>query len=274
MAWFKDAEHFKSVCGYEINGRWYPRVTQILSIKAKPALDSFLKEMKSYAAADEVKTKSAEEGTLVHETIQKLAVGEDIAVPKEVEPAAAAFKEFQEKNQIFFHPEYVESRVWSALHRYAGTVDALATIGGKFGVLDIKTSTGFYPEYNLQTAAYVLALQEPEIKRALKLPVEISTRWILRVDQQRKCLRCGASLREKGGRNKIRPPAGGSKSETRNGIEHCGESHGDHYWGPMEGIVEMREFPYYFKDVKAFLAAKILWEWENDYWLKQVGYLR
>src|SRR3989344_5567356 len=123
MAWFKDAEHFKSVCGYEINGGWYPRVTQILSIKAKPALEFFFKEVGSYAAA----------------------------------------------------------------------VDALATIGGKFGVLDIKTSTGFYPEYNLQTAAYVLALQELDLKRALKLPGEIATRWILRVDQQRQCLRCGAS---------------------------------------------------------------------------------
>src|SRR3989338_528236 len=271
MAWFKDAEHFKSVCGYEINGGWYPRVTQILSIKAKPALEFFFKEVGSYAAADDIKTKSAEEGTLVHETIQKLAVGEAIAVPKEIEPAASAFKEFQEKNQIFFHPEYVESRVWSNLHRYSGTVDALATIGGKFGVLDIKTSTGFYPEYNLQTAAYVLALQENDLKRALALPRDIETRWILRVDQQKKCLRCGASLREKGGRNKVRTARVNGSNGNGNG--HCGASHEDHYWGPMEGIVELREFPYYFKDIKAFLAAKTLWEWENDYWLKQVGYL-
>jgi len=113
-------------------------------------------------------------------------------------------------------------------------------------------------------------LQELDLKRALKLPGEVATRWILRVDQQRKCLRCGASLREKGGRNKIRNP----KPEARTGVGNCGSSHEDHYWGPMEGIVEMREFPYYFKDIKAFLAAKILWEWENDYWLKQVGYLR
>jgi len=267
MAWYKDAQQFRASCGHEINGVWYPRVTHILSIKAKPALDIFFKEMESYAAAEEVKNKSAEEGTLVHETIQKLAVGEKIAVPKEIEPAAAAFKEFQAKNQIIFHPEFVERPIWSNLHRYSGTVDALATIGGKFGVLDIKTSTGFYPEYNLQTAAYVLALQENDLRRALALPREIDTRWILRIDQQRKCLRCGASLREKGGRNKVR-------NGKPNGTENCGSSHEDHYWGSVEGIVEMREFPYYFKDIKAFLAAKTLWEWENDYWLKRVGYLR
>ena len=271
MAWFKDAESFKKVSGHEINGTWYPRVTHILSVKAKPALDIFFKEMESYAAAEEVKNKSAEEGTLVHETIQKLAVGEKIAVPKEIEPAAAAFKEFQAKNQIIFHPEFVERQIWSNLHRYSGTVDALATIGGKFGVLDIKTSTGFYPEYNLQTAAYVLALQENDLRRALNLPAEVQTRWILRIDQQRKCLRCGASLREKGGRNKVR--TAWSNGLNGNGNSHCGSSHEDHYWGPVEGIVEMREFPYYFKDIKAFLAAKTLGEWENDYWLKQVGYL-
>ena len=272
MAWFKDAEQFKATSGHEINGVWYPRVTHILSVKAKPALDIFFKEMESYAAAEEVKNKSAEEGTLVHETIQKLAVGEEIAIPKEIEPAAAAFKEFQAKNQIVFHPEYVERSIWSNLHRYSGTVDALATVGGKFGVLDIKTSTGFYPEYNLQTAAYVLALQELDLKRVLALPRDIETRWILRVDQQRKCFRCGASLREKGGRNKVR--TAWSNGSNGNGNGHCGSSHEDHYWGPVEGIVEMREFPYYFKDIKAFLAAKTLWEWENDYWLKRVGYLR
>lgn len=267
--WYRDAEHFKASCGHEVGGVWYPRVTRILSIKAKPALEGFLKEMESYAAAEEVKNKSAEEGTMVHEAVQKTAVGEKIEIPPEILPTVNAFKKFQDENHIFFHPEYVERQIWSGLHRFAGTVDALATIGGKFGVLDIKTSTGFYPEYNLQTAAYILALQELEIKRALKLPGDVATRWILRVDQQRKCLRCGASLREKGGRNKVR-----AAKSNGNGTEHCGESHEDHYWGPMEGIVEMREFPYYFKDIKAFLAAKILWEWENDYWLKQVGYFR
>ncbi len=192
MAWYKDAEQFKASCGHELNGAWYPRVTHILSIKAKPALDIFFKEMESYAAAEKVKNKSAEEGSLVHEVVQKMAIGEPVEIPKEIEPAAAAFKDFQAKNSIVFHPEYVERPIWSNLHRYSGTVDALATVGGKFGVLDIKTSTGFYPEYNLQTAAYVLALQENDLRRALVLPREIETRWILRVDHQRKCRRCGA----------------------------------------------------------------------------------
>lgn len=269
MAWFKDAESFKKNSGHEVGGVWYPRVTKILEVKAKPALDIFFKEMGSYEAAEEVKMKSAEEGTKTHEIVQALATGKDIEITDDIKPVAEAFLKFNKTANVVFHPEFVERSVWSLLHRYSGTVDALASVGGKFGVLDIKTSTGFYPEYNLQTAAYVLALQELGVKQALGLPHDIETRWILRVDQQRKCLRCGASLREKGGRNKVRA----SRSNGA-GNGHCGDSHEDHYWGPMEGIVEMREFPYYFKDIKAFLAAKTLWEWENDYWLKQVGYLR
>ena len=86
--WFRDGNHFKKECGHEVNGAWYPRVTKILSIKSKPAIDAFMKEMESYSAAEAVKNKSAEEGTMVHEVIQGLAVGEPIIIPKEVEPAA------------------------------------------------------------------------------------------------------------------------------------------------------------------------------------------
>lgn len=274
MAWYKDAESFKKSAGHEVDGVWYPRVTKILEVKAKPALHGYYfemgKEVEKMSDVEAVTNKSAEEGTLVHETVQKLAVGEKVDIPKEIEPAATAFNEFYQKNNIVFHPQYVERPIWSALHKFSGTVDALATIGGKFGVLDIKTSTGFYSDYNLQTAAYVLALQEQSVRNALALPQEIQTRWILRIDQQKTCLRCGAGLREKGGRNKVRTSY---QAKNDNIGVHCGVSHEDHYWGPTKGIVELREFPYYFKDIKAFLAAKTLWEWDNDYWLKQIGYL-
>ncbi|MEK7630597.1 MAG: hypothetical protein AAB417_01010 [Patescibacteria group bacterium] len=256
-----DGNDFKEKNGYEIGGRWYPRVTKILEVKSKPALQNFFREMGSFEAAEAVKEKSALEGTLVHETVQKLAVGEKVTIPKSIKPAVDKFQEFYEERKIFFHPAYIEQQVWSGRQRYAGTVDALAEIDGKFGVLDIKTSTGFYPEYNLQTAAYVQALQEYDVKLALKLPRQIETRWILRIDQHKVCTLCGSKLREKGGRAKIRP----------NGKKTCEEDR--HDWGKVEGVVEMREFPYYFNDMKAFNAAKTLWEWENNYWLRQVGYL-
>lgn len=262
--WYQDESKFKSANGYEIAGIWYPRVTKVLEIKSKPALEHFFKEMESFAKAEEVKQKSAQEGSLVHEIIEGLLTGKPVEIPEVIQPAVDAFRAFNEQRKIVFHEEFVERQIWSLRHRYAGTVDALATVDGKFGVLDIKTSTGFYPEYNLQTAAYVSALQEFPVKRTIGLPRDIETRWILRIDQTRACLRCAASLRKKGGRSKV----------------HNGRSRGpfceerEHEWGDLKGVVELREFPYLYKDIKGFIAAKNLWEWEHDYWLRKIGYLR
>ncbi|QQG45050.1 MAG: hypothetical protein HYW89_03545 [Candidatus Sungiibacteriota bacterium] len=261
--WYSNAEQFKGLNGYVINGVWYPRVTKILDVKAKPALDNFLREMENYASAEDVKNRSAAEGSLVHDIIEKLMVGSIVEVPPEIKPAVETFQRFNEERKIVFQPDFVERQILSLQHRYAGTVDALALVDGKFGVLDIKTSTGFYPEYNLQTAAYVSALQEFEVKRNFMLPRDIETRWILRINQHRICNRCGATLREKGGRSKVR------NGKNRSGS--CPDE--NHEWGSMVGDVELREFPYFYKDIKAFMAAKILWEWENDYWLRQIKYI-
>jgi len=261
--WYKDAEEFKTLNGYEIEKQWYPRVTKILDIKAKPGLDNFFKEVESYAKVEEVKQKSAEHGSRVHELLQKSLTGEAVEAPEDLAPALQAFEKFNQEAKIFFHPEFVERRIWSGRYRYSGTIDALAWIGGKCGVLDIKTSARFYSEYNLQTAAYFVALQEFEVKRALSLPREVETRWILRVDQRQPCRKCEAFLREKGGRSTI-----------RNGRGNGGCADTEHEWGTAEGDVELKEFPYVHKDMRAFAAAKILWEWENDYWLRQIGYSR
>lgn len=262
---YQDAEAFKLANGYVVGEVWYPRVTRILEIKAKPALDNFFREMGSYTSAEAVKNQSAAEGTLVHQTVEKIVRGDEVNIPEAIAPAMQAFQHFNRDKQIRFYPEYLERQVWSARHRYAGTVDALASIGGKFGVLDIKTSSGFYPEYNLQTAAYVAALQEFSVKRSLELPYDIETRWILRINQHRICGACNSVMREKGGRTTIksgRKKAGGACSVS------------EHPWGEREGDIELREFPYAYRDTKAFIAAKSLWEWENDYWLHKIGYTK
>ena len=67
---YKDGESFKEASGYTIDGAWYPRVTKIVSIKAKPALLRFYAEAENFKAAQAVTEKSAEEGTLIHETIE------------------------------------------------------------------------------------------------------------------------------------------------------------------------------------------------------------
>ncbi|MDD5710953.1 MAG: hypothetical protein PHV43_02540 [Candidatus Colwellbacteria bacterium] len=247
---------FKEKHGYEIKGFWYPRVTSILSIKSKPALYRYYAELENYQEAERIMNLSADEGTRVHEAIEAILTGESPTVTNDIQPSITAFKKFLDTHDISVDPEWVEHRVVNLNDRYAGTLDALALIDGRFGIMDIKTSQGIYRDYNLQTAAYYPPLLE-QFRN-------LQTRWILRVDQDQRCMLCGANRRLKGGREKIRAPY------PSNGINHktC-----DHEWGDLEGIVQLKEFPYWQDDFQAFLGAKKLWEWEHSPLLRKIGYL-
>jgi hypothetical protein len=191
---------------------------------------------------------------MLHEAVEGLLLGKTDPIPAAVAPAVRAFQEFYEKNHIHVTPELVERRIVNRDHRYAGTVDAIARIDGKLGVLDIKTSSSIYRDYCLQTSAYMDALKN-EFE-------DLSTRWILKIDQIQKCVRCGAVRRVKGGREKI-------KTDWKNSMQRgC-----LHEWSEMYGDVELKEFPSWQSDFTAFLGAKRLWEWENEDWLKKAAYL-
>lgn len=251
---YKDIEGFKSLNGYVIDDVWYPRVTKIVGIKAKPALYRFYAEAASFSAADSIAKKSAAEGTLIHEAVEKILVGESPVIDSVIAPAIAAFKEFLGKKNIQADPALIEKRIVHYDQRYAGTIDVVALIDGKLGILDIKTSQAIYRDYNLQISAYMEALRH-ELK-------DLQTRWILRIDQIQRCLKCGATLRTKGGREKI-------KIDWNNSLmKKCG-----HQWAEVKGEIELQEFPYWQDDFEAFIAAKRLWEWENIDLLKEVGYL-
>lgn len=256
--YYSNLDDFKGLSGYEIDGAWYPRVTKIIEIKAKPALYRFYAEMNNFNEGEAVKRQSATEGTLIHETIERILVGQSPAIDSNIAPAVEAFLRLKENKNIQVDEQFVEKQIVNFDERYAGTVDALALIDGKFGVLDIKTSQAIYRDYNLQTSAYMAAIQNEH--------KNIQTRWILRIDQIRTCLKCGATHRQKGGREKIKLPwiNGGYSEKSKN----C-----EHQWSELKGDIELKEFPYWQEDFKAFLGAKRLWEWENDYWLRQIGYL-
>jgi len=245
MNWYKDAKSFMETNGYTIDDVWYPRVTSIVSIKAKPALYMFYAGLPDYKTGEAIKSKSAEEGTLLHETVEAILRKEPIVIPDQVKPAVTAFLDFYKNNELIAHR--IEDRVVSKKHHFAGTMDVLAELNGVMGVLDIKTSMAIYRDYSVQTSAYIEALSEDKTLPPL-------TRWILRLDQSKRCLKCPAILRDKGGREKIR----GEK-------EKC-----EHEWGPMTGAVEIKELNTFESDIKAFLACKSLWEWENEYWLKKI----
>lgn len=242
---YRTLEDFKKANGYAIDGFWYPRVTAIVSMKAKPGLYKFYAEQESFEAAEAIKNKSADEGTLIHETIEGVLGGKEPVIPENIKPAAMAFMNFLEGNKVTAHK--VEERLISKKHRYSGTLDVLADVNGRLGVLDIKTSYSIYRDYGLQTSAYVEALLEDD-------HIPHLTRWILRLDQYQKCLMCPATLRTKGGNLKIR----GEKA-------FCA-----HNWSEVIGEAELKELPNHQGDFSAFLACKTLWEWENEYWLKKI----
>jgi len=113
---------------------------------------------------------------------------------------------------------------------------------------DIKTSKGIYRDQGLQTAAYVQALRESDDTP----PPETS--WILRLDQSNTCLTCGASMRNKGGNTRVT----GGKWGCR------------HDWSSLEGHFECQEMVGFEENIKAFLAAKELWTWENTEYLTKL----
>jgi len=251
---YKDVDEFKEQSGYTIDGVWYPRVTKIVSIKAKPALYYYYGQAKSYKAAQESTEQSAKEGTMIHEAVEGFLLGKNPEVDPLIAPAYRSFLEFYEKNHIHVTPENVERRIVNYDHRYAGTIDALALLGGKFGVLDIKTSQAIYRDYSLQTSAYMDALKSQF--------GNLQTRWILRIDQIQTCPKCNARRRIKGGNEKIKLDWSNRFGKT------CA-----HEWSDLRGDIELQEFPYWQEDFQAFLGAKKLWEWENAGWLKKTGYL-
>ena len=106
---------------------------------------------------------SAELGTAVHAACESYALtGQRPEVDDEVSPFLDRFDEWLQQAQPVY--EAVETTVYSATYGYAGTLDAIATIGGQRVLVDYKTSrkssdsrgqpSSPYPEVALQLAAY------------------------------------------------------------------------------------------------------------------------
>ena len=126
--WYINIDSFKEANGYTIDGIWYPRVTSIVSIKAKPALYMFYAGLPDYKTGEAIKSKSAEEGTLLHETVEAILRKEPIVIPDQVKPAVNAFMDFYNNNELIAHK--IEERVISKKHHFAGTMDVLAELNG------------------------------------------------------------------------------------------------------------------------------------------------
>ena len=86
--------------------------------------------------------KAADIGTRVHAVGEALGKGQKPKVDEDIMPMAVAYyRGFIERYRPRFHPDYVEFKVASIEHDYAGTMDMACRIGDEVWLLDIKTST-------------------------------------------------------------------------------------------------------------------------------------
>ena len=151
---------------YSRNQDYYPSVTSILQFMPKGKFfETWLKDVGHNA--DIIARKAADEGTQVHDAIEKYLKGEKIQWLNEegysnysmdVWKLILKFHDFW----TTYKPTLIESEIhlFSDQYKYAGTCDLVVEIDGVRWLLDIKTSNSIHTSMDLQLAAYAQAWNE------------------------------------------------------------------------------------------------------------------
>lgn len=167
---------------YTWAGESYTSVTTILQALSKPALVNWAAKMVAEYAVENIdeiaalakkdapgavralkgspwqkRDDAAALGTVVHDQIEAYVLGQTPPQPSaDVSQRFAWFEDWVND----YSPEFEasETTVYSRNYGYAGTLDAIATIGGRRWLIDVKTTkSGVFPEHALQLAAYRFA---------------------------------------------------------------------------------------------------------------------
>jgi len=151
---------------YRRNGEYYPSITHVLSCYPKGKhFEEWLKNMGR--SADYIVKKAAEDGTKVHEMVEKYLNGEELRfldkndVPRystDIWQMFLRFVEFWETHK----PTLIETEVhlFSDELKIAGTCDLIVEMNGELWLLDLKTSNQLQTVYELQTAVYGQCYEE------------------------------------------------------------------------------------------------------------------
>lgn len=124
--------------------------------------ESYLEEIYALAKKESQrkKTEAAKSGSVVHEILsgeEFRSTGDDLRDAEVLRKASEA-REWLANNEIEFL--HIERPIYSRRYRYSGRLDGIARVGGVLSLLDWKTGKSVYPEFRLQTAAYVHAFEE------------------------------------------------------------------------------------------------------------------
>lgn len=162
---------------YWLDDKPYVSVTNVLKIIDKPALrywfgqqvyyavakDPTLNEREALSAPYRTSKSAASRGTAIHRVIETFKNDPEVInhVPEEYKGYVEAFVKWYKD----IKPEFLETEktVVSHEHKYAGTLDLKAKIGGEECLIDFKTSKDgkVYDEAHIQLSAYCKAEGTP-----------------------------------------------------------------------------------------------------------------
>lgn len=122
--------------------------------------------------ADAVLARASVFGTRLHSIAQKIALGTYDDSDTEMEPYAAAVREFLE-NEVA-EVLAVELEIISPRLRYGGTLDLYCRLrDGSLAIVDYKTSAQLSREHGLQLAGYAMLAREHDMKVNRRIAVRV-----------------------------------------------------------------------------------------------------
>jgi len=140
---------------------YYPSVTTILDAYPKGyGYTNWLKQVGFNA--DEIVKKAGDEGSRIHEAIERILQGFQVNWMQEDGTANYNLNEWQMICKFMdfyntYNPQiiHVEQQIVSDELRVGGTVDFVCVINGEKWLIDFKSSNAIYESYYLQIAKYV-----------------------------------------------------------------------------------------------------------------------
>lgn len=148
---------------------------RLIGATSEAEIKEVLAEAKT-AAADK-RDLAAEIGSAIHGWVESFIKGEAPEMPEDDRVAEGVNNFIKWLDSSGFKLIDTEKIVYSKAHGFVGTLDITGERDGKRYLLDIKTGNAIYPEYRIQTAAYLKAEQEESGQ-------EYAGRVILRISKE------------------------------------------------------------------------------------------
>jgi hypothetical protein len=168
---------------YYIDGVFAPSVTHILDVAAPKeyGLINFFKT-NTPEDIDEISNKAKEQGSLVHDSCERLLNGVEVEIKDWQTQAKKKIKSFIDWYEQYKPTNYLTEHTVGVVtpHIFAGTLDFVGMIGDKLTLVDFKTNkSGIYYSNKLQVMAYKYAYEQMTGEK-------IEECWVLRLGTKHK----------------------------------------------------------------------------------------